>query len=290
MKDSARIAVGHYYYRLSHAFFRSFELEVYAGARIHLKHPILDLGCGEGHFGMMLQQRGILDSIDVGLDYSFDDISEAKQNSPTASFIQGDLRTLPLKGNSIGSLFSNGVVCCMRTNNEADVDQALSEIQRVLVDDGLLVLTVATTQFNHNLIIPKILWKIGAAKLARQSMHRIALGLSHYQALAEEAWLRKLHDAHFNIEQVRYYFTPYQALWWNMFTLPPFSFWFKRLKNPLLRPIQPITACLLARFFSMILMAQNPLDPNPSRAGYLLILARKIPMASAAPARQGAVQ
>jgi hypothetical protein len=105
-------------------------------------------------------------------------------------------------------------------------------------------------------------------------------GLGHYQVLDAERWLKKLQDSHFDIRQVHYYFTPYQGLWWNFFTLPPVSFWFKQLKSRGIRLMRHFGAYLLVRLFGLILGTRHNVAPTPETAGYVLIVAGKTSAAS----------
>jgi SAM-dependent methyltransferase len=273
--NSCQTATHHYYFQPSTAFFRSFELDVYASAGIHFQHPTLDLGCGDGIFAHMLQDAGILDSTDLAIDYSFDKLSQVHGKKPRSKLFQADVRALPFKSNQFSSIVSNGVICCINSDNEAAVNQAFAEAHRVLNDEGTFILTTFTSQFERNLLVPKILRSLGMCQLASKYVTRMTRGLGHYQVFDAETWIKKLQDCHFDIRQVHYYFSPYQGLWWNFFTLPPVSFWFKRLKNRRLRLLRYFSTFLLARFFELILRTRRNPDTIPETAGYVLIAAQK---------------
>ena len=54
---------------------------------------VLDLGCGPGHVGKYLRERGIPGR---GLDISHEMVRLARELNPTIEFRQGDMRALPL--------------------------------------------------------------------------------------------------------------------------------------------------------------------------------------------------
>lgn len=177
---------------------------------------------------------------------------------------------MPLKSGTLASVIANGTL----ESIESDVNQVILEVYRVLVEPGLFVLTVPNSRFNQNLLIPRILSKIGAYQLIRRYLEWLDRRLLHYQVFDEKIWLKKLKDANFHIEQVHYYFTPYQAWWWNLFTLYPS--WFKRLKiikNTLGRTK---IARIQEKVFRWVLTKEPSSICKREQAGYLLIVARKI--------------
>ncbi len=93
-----------------------------------------DLGCGPGHVGGYLAERGV----DVlGIDLSPGLIDEARRLFPALQLRVGDMRALPLADGSLG-----GVAAFYSLIHLAPDDRlrALTEIRRVLVPRGLLLL------------------------------------------------------------------------------------------------------------------------------------------------------
>ena len=267
--DSLNIAVKHYYWKPGKAFFHCFELEEYAQADISLKHPIMDLGCGDGTFATMLQEKGVLDSIDVALDYAA--LGHLK-SSVRYGAIQADARALPLRSGVLASVLANGVLCSI----DVRLDQAISEVHRVLTDQGLFVLTVPTPQVNQTQLIPRLLNKAGIPWLAAQYLLKLNRRLTLYHMLSEESWQEKLEGASFHIEQVRYYFTPRQAFWPNFFTLQIFRI-FAFLKVVRVRWLLQQVAYIQEKLLRPVFMQEQSLtqEQKRDRAGWLLIIARK---------------
>lgn len=270
-KNSLRISTDYYYYKPVSAFFRSFELDEYASANVSFEHPVMDMGCGDGTFAAMLQEKGILDSVDIAIDYSGNDLSKVKKNVE-CSVSQADARALPFKSDILKSVFANGVIAGV----PPDVDLALKEVYRVLVEKGLFVLTVPTPRFSQNLVIPRMLRKVGALWLEKYYLTRVDRRLGRWRVLDEEIWVKKLQQANFHIEQVRYYFTPRQAFWYSLL-FPRFFQVFAFLKMLRMRWVRQVTARILEKLLRPIYKKEQPLANVHRRdqVGMLLIVARK---------------
>jgi hypothetical protein len=93
--------------------------------------------------------------------------------------------------------------------------------------------------------------------------------------------VEKLEGGGFSIEQVRPYFTPRQARWWNLLTLQVVRVF--ALSKLLGRPwSKRLAAGLQQRLFQRIFLKEQAVDPGlkRDRAGFLLIVARKEPAAA----------
>ena len=164
ISDPSKVAAKYYINRIAQGLFFSIALEKYTQSGIHFVHPVLDIGSGNGIFGNMLKEIGMIDSIDISLDFSLNNLQELKKNGGY-NITCGDVISLPIKEASLASVFANCVVASVPTKNDSDIDQIFSEVYRILIMSGLFVLTVPTIRFNRNLIVPKVLNMVGASKL-----------------------------------------------------------------------------------------------------------------------------
>jgi SAM-dependent methyltransferase len=269
--DSLRIAMRHYYWKPGKALFHALELEEYARAGIQFENPTMDLGCGNGLFAAMLQERGILGPIELALDYRARGLSQAKLGFRRGA-IQADARALPLRSRTLASVLANGVICSVAT----DFEMAITEAARVLVERGLLVLSVPTPQVMESQVLPAVLRKLGAPRLASRHLSRLNRRLALFHMLDEQAWRQKLEEAHFHIEQIRYYFTPRQAFWANLLTMQLFRV-FALLKIFRTCKLGEWIARLLERAFRPWFEGEQTLvqEHRHGQAGWLLIVARK---------------
>ncbi len=95
---------------------------------------VLDLGCGDGWDINKLLKKGALM---YGLDSSKKLIEVAKRNNPQASFIVGNMESLPYSDS-----FFNVVLSKYAIQSSANVPKVISEIDRVLQPKGTLVYLV----------------------------------------------------------------------------------------------------------------------------------------------------
>src|SRR6266404_9683293 len=127
--ESLRVATEHYYWKPYKAYFDAIALEQYVQTEVHFGHPVLDLGCGDGLFSAMLRERGVLESVEVALDYSLQGL-RAGNKTARQGRIQGDARALPFRRGDFASVLANASISAVRP----DVDAAIREVHRVLTD------------------------------------------------------------------------------------------------------------------------------------------------------------
>ena len=106
---------------------------------------VLDVGCGEGRHSIGLHVNKEVNA--VGIDLSKEDIETAKsrikdftisdQNKSSCIFGAGDIQSLPFKDNVY-----DAVICSEVLEHLESLDNAVSEIVRVLKPGGVLAVSV----------------------------------------------------------------------------------------------------------------------------------------------------
>jgi SAM-dependent methyltransferase len=107
----------------------------YALIRRHLQAPVLDAGCGRGQWVRFLNGRGIRT---IGLDYSERMIAANRAEAPEITWLQGDIKAMPLADGAVNAVISWGVI----EHDEAGPGAALAEFRRVLAPGGRILVTV----------------------------------------------------------------------------------------------------------------------------------------------------
>ncbi|MFD3745994.1 class I SAM-dependent methyltransferase [Nocardia sp. NPDC058633] len=110
--------------------------------------PVLDLGCGPGHFTKFLTDVGIPTT---GIDLVPEFITHARSNYPDIAFELGSIRTLDTPAESVPGLLAWFSLIHM---DPADLPTVLAEFHRVLTPGGRLVIgffesTDAVEPFPH---------------------------------------------------------------------------------------------------------------------------------------------
>lgn len=121
--------------------------------------PILDAGCGPGHWSDVLA-AGARDVI--GVDGSAGFLASARQRFPHVPFAQGDLAALPLATSSVGGVLS---WYSLIHTPPAGLPAIVSELARVLVPGGSLLVGFFDGDpgqpFDHT-VVTAYWWSAGA--------------------------------------------------------------------------------------------------------------------------------
>jgi ubiquinone/menaquinone biosynthesis C-methylase UbiE len=104
---------------------------------------VLDLACGSGRHSIALSADGFMM---VGLDVSRKLLIIAKQRSKGIAVVLGDLRFLPFKTGTFAHVVSVDTSFGYLPS-EADDEVSLSEMRRVLSQEGLLVIDVFNREY-----------------------------------------------------------------------------------------------------------------------------------------------
>ena len=102
---------------------------------------VLELGCGAGYAIKLISEKDLSDEI-VGLDISPTVIRSAKMRNKRAirekrvKLMQANLHNLPFKNEDFHKIFSIQTIYFW-----TDIDKTISEIYRVLNQDGIFILT-----------------------------------------------------------------------------------------------------------------------------------------------------
>lgn len=191
---------------------------------IELVEPVLDLGCGDGHFASIAFEKPLT----VGLDPWWKPVKEAAERGTYRLTLRGSGSTMPFEDESFASVVSNSVL-----EHIPNLMPVLEETARVLKPGGLFVFCVPNHRFLGSLSIAQFLDRTGlkgAAKRYRGFFNRIS---RHYHCDDFSTWKDRLTRTGFEVLRHWDYFSP-RALslleWGHYFGLPSlFSRWlFKR--------------------------------------------------------------
>jgi len=126
---------------------------------------VLDLCCGPGRHAAPLAERGYEV---VGLDLDDTALRDARNRAPSASFIRGDMRHLPLATASM-----DAVLCMWQSFGHFDADTnaaALAEMARVLRPNGRLLLDIYHRDFHASRLGERTIERAGARVHEHRSM------------------------------------------------------------------------------------------------------------------------
>jgi len=167
--------------------------------RVPLRPPVLDIGCGDGHFASIVYPG----PIEVGLDISIQNLKEALTRSGVYRLlIQAEAPALPFPDRYFATVVSNCTI-----EHVPHLDGTLVEIARVLQPGGTFAFTVPSEHFPEFLLFSSLARKLGLNFLADfygRLFNRIS---DHYHVYPPEVWDMKLDGAGFDVIKHFYYFS-----------------------------------------------------------------------------------
>ncbi len=171
-----------------------------------LPSPILDLGCGDGHFASLVFDR----KIDVGLDPWSAPIHEARRRDCYHLLVQSDGASSPFSEGYFASAFSNSVL-----EHIPHIDAVLADTARVLRSGAPFYFCVPNERYLSELSISRLLGKRYTGWFRRISRVQHADG--------PQVWEKRLEQAGFQLERWWHYFSPAAMRvleWGHYFGLP----------------------------------------------------------------------
>ena len=193
-------------------FLRAVESRFYEN--IELPKPILDLGCGDGHFASLTFGY----KLDVGIDPWESPLRQAEKSGAYCTLVKGSGNQIPFEDAHFSSAISNSVL-----EHIPELDPVLLDLARVLKPGAPFVFCVPNHQFLDNLSIGRFLEIIGLKGLAhgyRKFFNKIS---RHHHCDDTETWNTRLSKTGFELVDWWHYFSP-QAFhvleWGHYFGLP----------------------------------------------------------------------
>ncbi|MFW6097740.1 MAG: methyltransferase domain-containing protein [Chloroflexota bacterium] len=168
---------------------------------VDIPEPVLDLGCGDGHFAAMAFANRISRGrqLAAGVDPWWGPLQKARRAGVYRLNVQAVGDVLPFAGNTFASVISNSVL-----EHIEDVQPVLSEASRVLRPGGKLVITMPSHLFTEYLGGAALLSTIGLAGVYRRFFNTVS---RHAHTDAPQLWARRLAQAGFAVERWQYYFS-----------------------------------------------------------------------------------
>ena len=173
---------------------------------LDLQAPILDVGCGDGHFASLVFEQ----KIDVGLDPWHNPIHEAGKRDCYRLLVEADGGDSPFPDDVFGSAFSNSVL-----EHIPHIEAVLKETARVVKPGALFAFCVPNPRYFSSLALTHLFgWRYEAwfRKISR---------VEH--ADDPEVWKDRLEAAGFELERYWHYFPPAAMRvleWGHYFGLP----------------------------------------------------------------------
>jgi ubiquinone/menaquinone biosynthesis C-methylase UbiE len=194
------------------ALVRAVEARFYEG--IDLPGPVLDVGCGDGHFASVAFDK----PLDVGIDPWGEPIHQARKWNSYRILVQGNAENMPFPDGYFSSAVSNSVL-----EHIPNVDSVLIETARVLKPGAPFIFCVPNHNFLKSLSVSNAFDRLHLQPLGnsyRSFFNRIS---RHYHCDSQDVWQARLQKTGFEIDQFWHYYPPstfHVTEWGHYFGLP----------------------------------------------------------------------
>ncbi|MBX5491254.1 MAG: class I SAM-dependent methyltransferase [Chloroflexi bacterium] len=182
---------------LHRAIIRSAEARLVS--TVALPRPLLDVGCGDGHFTDMVRDG----PVDAGIDLSREAAREAACRGVYRCLAVASATCLPFSDQSFASVMSN---CALE--HIPDLSRALHEIARVLQPGGTFVCTVPSHNFARYLAGASLPRAVGLAALGHAYGAWFNRLSAHYHTYDLDGWRTRLAAAGLEVVRWRGYLGP----------------------------------------------------------------------------------
>jgi SAM-dependent methyltransferase len=179
---------------------RSIEARILS--EVAFPRPILDIGCGDGHFGSVI----FPDGADVGLDPGVPDLAEAKARGVYRLLVGADSGQMPFPDGHFASVVSNCVF-----EHIPNIDATVAEIARVLRPGGVFACTVIGEHFSEFLTDERAWRRLGLAGAHRAYLEWFNKKSVHFHFDSPDVWKRRFERVGLDVRRWRYYLSPAAA-------------------------------------------------------------------------------
>lgn len=182
------------FYPYGHALWRAHEAALMGTfmAAIKLRHPILDMGCGDGIFYSLV----ITSPMSVAVDVSKDMLIKAKNLNLYEFLVMADARYMPFRESIFGTIISNSVIEHIQRDS-----MVFEEVSRTLLPNGLFIFSTVTKEYPV-LIVP------GFSKFRRFMERRLVISSGTYNYYDAKVIERKIKRVNISLLYYTYYLPP----------------------------------------------------------------------------------
>jgi len=247
---------------LFRAFLRSIECGLLARQK-PLEAPVLDLGCGDGHFAAMACDSPPR----LGVDVDPDTLRAAQARGSLTGVANANADALPVAPAAFRTVVAN---CSIEHMD--NLEGVLSEVARVMQDGGRFLFGVPSPCFGKMLFFSTMLRWLGLTKPAARYGDWFNAHSIHRHIHSPETWLGKLSAVGLEVESWEYYMSPAGHRLFDLFHYLgiPNWIWWKLTGKWVIFPNSPLKR-LTALWLSPYLAGQQKIE----KGAYIYFVCRR---------------
>ena len=196
---------------MSLAIYRVMECELLE--KRSFDRPILDIGCGDGHFAQIL----FGEPLDVGIDPQEREVEKARKTGAYRDLAVCFGDNIDRPDGSFQTVLSNSTL-----EHIPDVKPVLVEAARLLSAEGRFYITIPTDQLQRASLPSRFLRMFGLSGAAGRYEVRYNQFWRHYQTHSLDDWEKLFDEAGLDVVDRQTYCGPSLVAWFDGFL--PFSF------------------------------------------------------------------
>lgn len=173
-------------------------------------HPILDIGCGDGIFSLILFNE----RIDTGIDPNSIELKRCSQLNMYKELIECKGDAVPKEDGAYNTIMSNSVL-----EHIHDLEPVLREAYRLLSATGSFYVTIPSQYFEKSALISRILGFFKCNRIQKKFNRFYNKFWVHYHCYDVETWKKKFTDCGFKVIEHREY-APIEFSSLNDFLVP----------------------------------------------------------------------
>jgi SAM-dependent methyltransferase len=168
--------------------------------QVPFAHPVLDIGCGDGHFASIAYRE----TLDAGIDVMARDLPEAASRFGVYKQVFfASATALPFADDAFATVVSNCVI-----EHIPDNLAVLREIARVLEPGGIFAATLPSEHFAEYLFGATLFRRLRLRNLSDAYGNFFNRISHHYHVYSPAVWRERLAAVGLSVEEQTYYFSP----------------------------------------------------------------------------------
>lgn len=179
------------------ALLRSVEARFYQEL-LPLHEPVLDVGCGDGHFASV----ALPCPLTAGIDPAAGVLREAQERKAYRLVARSQGNALPFADSAFATVISNSVL-----EHIPQVDPVLHEVARVLEPAGRFIFCVPGDHFTELLFFTQLFRRLRLEALASVYERYFDRISRHHHCDGPETWRRRLESVGLRLDASFYYFS-----------------------------------------------------------------------------------
>ncbi len=217
--DFLRLSARRYYYKPLAAFFNAFHLRAYHDSGMQLASPVLDVGCFDGTFGVLLTDALGVSPRMTGIEINAAVLQRAGQTARRRykAMLHAGAAELPFPDRSFQTVLFNASLFAI----DPGLSTALREARRVLDVGGQLCVTVSTDLLSRCYWVARFLERVGLPGLARRYTRSMDRRLMISHSFTAEQWISLLEEHDLPVKQAFGFFPPELAIYWSYLAWTP---------------------------------------------------------------------